>query len=156
MRGILAAGGPLTSEQFESLLQYIAHRRILLAEGQLRCAVALAKFSREGERPEERLSAISRAYYAMYNAARALVFLRMGQDVSDHSKLPKHLPDDLHNRESWREKLEKYRRYRNEADYDPFARWSLTQVWTGIQEDAGLFLAVVRKACPHDVAEESE
>ena len=145
-RGILAGRESLTAEGFEHLIADIVFRRLALAEGQLRSADLLAS-SRKTGNLEELLSAVSRAYFAMYNTARALVFLRKGKDVNEHRRLPDHLPEDLPDRDEWAKRLRKYRDLRNDADYDPFADWETLKLWHAIREDAGLFLARVRKLC---------
>lgn len=143
IRGILAGRESLTAEGFEDLIAGIALQRLALAEGQLRSADLLAS----SKKAEELLSAVSRAYFAMYNTARALVFLRKGKDVNEHRRLPDHLPADLPDRDKWVKRLRKYRDLRNDADYDPFARGEVLELWTAIRRDAGLFLARVRELC---------
>lgn len=64
-------------------------------------------------------SSISRHYYAMYHAARAVVFAEVGgDDHEQHSVLPANLPSSLPDRASRAAKLTDARALRNEADYD--------------------------------------
>jgi uncharacterized protein (UPF0332 family) len=66
-------------------------------------------------------AAISRYYYAMYNAARAITFcFHQGDDHQSHSDLPDHLPANLPNIAARRNELLDARLARNQADYDPF------------------------------------
>ncbi|SFR71243.1 Uncharacterized protein, contains HEPN domain, UPF0332 family [Agromyces sp. CF514] len=66
-------------------------------------------------------SSISRSYYAMYHAARAIAYASHGgDDYEKHSVLPRNLPgglDQLALRES---QLTDARLLRNQADYDPY------------------------------------
>lgn len=66
---------------------------------------------------------ISRSYYAMYHAMRAVVFYDYGGDDHEaHSRLHEHLPGDLEDREMIGADLKAARLRRNEADYDPYPR----------------------------------
>jgi uncharacterized protein (UPF0332 family) len=66
-------------------------------------------------------SAISRHYYAMYHAARAIVFGDFGgDDFQRHSQLPRHLPPSMTNVLQRETELTDARLLRNQADYDPY------------------------------------
>lgn len=66
-------------------------------------------------------SSISRHYYAMYHAARAVVFaVTTGDDHERHSVLPRNLPVALANQSQRENELTAARLLRNEADYDPY------------------------------------
>lgn len=66
-------------------------------------------------------SSISRHYYAMYHAARAVVFaVTAGDDHERHSVLPRKLPASMTNRARRENELTSARLLRNEADYDPY------------------------------------
>lgn len=72
-------------------------------------------------RPSQSRSAISRYYYGMYHAMRAVVyFVEKGDDHQDHSALPKKTPHDFANAAAWQNNLKDARGRRNEADYDPY------------------------------------
>ena len=72
-------------------------------------------------RPPEYRIAISRGYYAMYHAFRAVVFFAMdGDDHQKHSQLPDHIPTDFPNHASWQNRLKVARLERNRADYEPY------------------------------------
>jgi uncharacterized protein (UPF0332 family) len=66
-------------------------------------------------------SAISRHYYAMYHAARSIVYADYGGDDHErHNELPRHLPAKLLNRTVREQQLTGARFLRNEADYDVY------------------------------------
>lgn len=68
---------------------------------------------------EQYRSAISRHYYAMYHAARAIVFAHVsGDDHERHSTLPRHLPPSFPDVIARRAELNDARALRNQADYD--------------------------------------
>lgn len=68
-------------------------------------------------------SAISRYYYAMYHAARAICFgYHKGDDYQQHSVLPNHLPGQLPKVSQWTTSLNNARLVRNMADYDLYPR----------------------------------
>jgi hypothetical protein len=72
-------------------------------------------------RPPMRRTAVGRYYYAMYQAARAVVFFcTPGDDHEPHSELPKWLPVDFPDADRWKNELKDARLRRNEADYDPY------------------------------------
>jgi uncharacterized protein (UPF0332 family) len=66
-------------------------------------------------------SAISRHYYAMYHAARSIVYADFrGDDYERHNILPRHLPAKLPDKMSREQQLTNARLLRNEADYDVY------------------------------------
>jgi uncharacterized protein (UPF0332 family) len=66
---------------------------------------------------------LNRSYYAMYHAARAVVFfVHGGDDHERHSELPSKLPKDFPNRPQWESDLTGARVRRNEADYGPYPK----------------------------------
>jgi uncharacterized protein (UPF0332 family) len=97
-----------------SLIRQVTSDRLLLAGDHLR----------SGDQDIFALhfrSAISRHYYAMYHAARAIVFAEVGgDDYQQHSDLPRHLPSSLPIRQTREQQLTDARLLRNEADYDPY------------------------------------
>ena len=72
-------------------------------------------------------SAYSRAYYAAYNASKALRYFANGQ-VSllgdDHKRAGIDLPDDFPNIDTWSRDITQLLEHRQRADYD---NWSTTQ-----------------------------
>jgi uncharacterized protein (UPF0332 family) len=72
-------------------------------------------------RPAQFRSSISRAYYAMYHAARAVSYISHGgDDYQEHSKLSEKFPDDFPDYLNWRNRLRAARLARNRADYEPY------------------------------------
>ena len=70
-----------------------------------------------------RRTVVSRAYYAMYHAARAATFLSYGgDDHEQHTVLPSKLPQDFPDQKRWQNALKNARLERNRADYDPYPR----------------------------------
>lgn len=68
-------------------------------------------------------TAVSRAYYAMYHAFRAVsFFVNGGDDYEAHLALPKHIPNDFPMHISWENDLKDARLQRNQADYDPYPK----------------------------------
>jgi len=66
-------------------------------------------------------SSISRHYYAMYHAARSIVFAETrGDDHQRHRDLPRHIPEGMANSTQRELELTTARLLRNEADYDPY------------------------------------
>jgi uncharacterized protein (UPF0332 family) len=72
-------------------------------------------------RPARHRDGISRSYYSMYHAARAVVYLaKQGDDHQEHDQVYKFLPSDFPDMETWQNELKEARLKRNEADYDCF------------------------------------
>ena len=68
-------------------------------------------------------TAVSRSYYSMYHAFRAVVFaIHGGDDHQEHAKLPSAIPQDFPSRSHWENDLKTARLDRNRADYDPYPR----------------------------------
>lgn len=66
-------------------------------------------------------ASVGRHYYAMYHAARAIVFgVHQGDDFEKHSVLPRNLPANLANAAQLEADLTAARLARNQADYDPY------------------------------------
>jgi uncharacterized protein (UPF0332 family) len=72
-------------------------------------------------RPPMYRSAISRYYYAMYHAIRAVVyFANRGDDYEEHAQLPTAVPRDFRDGDLWANALKNAREIRNRADYEPY------------------------------------
>ena len=101
-------------------------------------------------------SAISRYYYAMYHAMRATVYVFYdGDDHQEHTKLPRHIPDDFPTPGTWQTRLKNARYARNAADYDPYPKANLAWKYRAetIKRDADDLLAACTqylrgKGCP--------
>ncbi|MFK0214786.1 HEPN domain-containing protein [Streptomyces sp. NPDC090298] len=66
-------------------------------------------------------SAISRHYYAMYHAGRAIVYAtNRGDDFERHHILPRNLPSGLPEKSKLEGELTNARLLRNQADYDAY------------------------------------
>lgn len=102
----------------DELLEQATKDRFELAQESLRNG----KWVLGATKPRYRV-VVARNYYAMYHAARALVFfIEGGDDHEAHSELPKHLPKDFPDRERWENEIKNSRFERNRADYDPYPK----------------------------------
>src|SRR5688572_24304784 len=100
----------LAGRPIEHLLREASSARFQLAKRFLHSARHLL-----GARPKLHRDAISRAYYAMYHAARAVAFLtNEGDDYEPHDKLASGLPKDFPDMENWQNELKIARLLRNE------------------------------------------
>jgi uncharacterized protein (UPF0332 family) len=96
------------------LKQQVVMDRLLLAGEHLRSGDHLLFSTRYR-------SAISRHYYAMYHAARAIVFAENGgDDYERHNILPRNLPPSLPDSTTRESELTDARLLRNQADYDAY------------------------------------
>jgi uncharacterized protein (UPF0332 family) len=78
--------------------------------------------------------AVSRYYYAMYHAMRAVVyFVERGDDHQEHRDLPPMTPDDFPQASNWRNELKSARQRRNSADYDPYPK--ANNAWRATAEE---------------------
>ena len=108
----LPAGGGRHPFPLPQLVTQVTSDRLLLAGEHLRAGDQLI-FALQFR------SAISRHYYAMYHAARAIVFADVGgDDHQSHSVLPRNLPQKLPDIARREQELVDARLLRNEADYD--------------------------------------
>lgn len=108
----LPVGGSKYPFPTNQLLQQVVSDRLLLAGGHLRAGDALL-FATQYR------SAISRFYYAMYQAARAIAFAEIkGDDYERHYILPRKLPATIDNPVMREAELVDARLLRNQADYD--------------------------------------
>ena len=84
---------------------------------------------------------ISRCYYAMYHAARALVLHVRRADLDDHDRLPAALGQVLGT--DYGDVLGQWREMRNQTDYSPYTPVDLASQAVMAVSDANLLL----KAC---------
>lgn len=112
----LTDGGPLDAVTLERSVKTAVADRFVLARGLIKAAKVLA----ENEDSLVRRSAVSRAYYAGYHAARATVFEVERRDVDDHEKLPGLVDLALKGQAQAGDVLKELRRLRNEMDYSPY------------------------------------
>lgn len=107
-----------TGSQVDDLVAKIALDRLALGAALHREARAAMNRT-----PASYRNAISRAYYAMYQTFRGIVFLMSkGDDHEKHSILPAHLPKDFPAVSYWENALKTARLERNRADYEPYPR----------------------------------
>lgn len=90
--------------------------RLVVAKGMLDAARVLAGH----ENVMVRRSAISRAYYGAYQAARATVFEVDHRDEDSHEDLPKAVDRVLSGNIAAGETLTELKRLRHETDYSPY------------------------------------
>ncbi|MFI2113153.1 hypothetical protein ACH489_01695 [Streptomyces rubiginosohelvolus] len=96
------------------LMRQVVSDRLFLAGEQLRAGDHLLLGG-------QHRSAISRHYYAMYQAARAIVFAETrGDDYERHNILPRNLPPTLEDSATREAELTNARLLRNQADYDVY------------------------------------
>jgi uncharacterized protein (UPF0332 family) len=86
------------------------------------------RFRRQADRmlklqPPLYRDAVSRYYYSMYHAMRAVVFyVEHGDDYQEHSELPKRTPKDFADASLWQNALKDARERRNAVDYEPYPK----------------------------------
>jgi uncharacterized protein (UPF0332 family) len=119
-------------------------------------------FRRQGDRmiaaqPPLYRDALSRFYYSMYHAMRAVVFFAEGgDDHQEHKKLPAYTPTDFPQAPLWQNALKDARTKRNAADYDAYPksekayRAGALELQTKAQELEKLSRAyLIAKGCAH-------
>jgi len=100
----------------EEIVVQITADRFRLAEG---CAKVAQNLLESGIVSEATYrSIISRNYYAIYQAARAIVFHVTRNDVDDHRRLSDHVGKILG--PQWGKVVDRWRKARNEMDYSPY------------------------------------
>jgi uncharacterized protein (UPF0332 family) len=127
----------------EQLIDNAAKDRFAFARETLRCA----RRALNDAEPQYRL-ALARSYYAMYHAARSVVFfIEGGDDHEAHMELPKYIPKDFPDRERWENEIKTARFERNKADYDPYPKSdrAFSAPARSTFETAGLFIAIARR-----------
>lgn len=100
----------------KQLQVHVANDRLKLAKLHLNDATAVSKCT-----PSMNRAVVSRAYYALYHAARASSYISFGgDDHEQHTVLPTKFPADFPDADIWRNRLKDARLERNRADYDPY------------------------------------
>lgn len=120
-----------------------------VAADRLRLAIELRRSGNICIRSKSKLfrDAISRYYYSMYHALRAVAFIHhAGDDHEAHSVLPTKIPQDLANAGKWANLLKSAREHRNRADYDPYPRGraSWSAIALDIKQDVDALLPEVK------------
>jgi uncharacterized protein (UPF0332 family) len=127
----------------DQLLEHAAKDRFKFAQQTLQCA----RWALKQPRPQYR-TGLSRSYYSMYHAARAVIFfVEEGDDYEAHQELPRHLPGDFPDRARWENEIKTARFERNRADYDPYpkADRAFASTATSTFSVAESFLPVARR-----------
>lgn len=115
-RVLISFGAPDTSLLDDAVFAQ-ARAWFRLGKKHLRIARLLMRVA-----PKNWRSVVSRAYYASYNASKAVRYLVNGSvrlDGEDHKHVGD-LPDDFPERDSWSAFLTDLRDARNMSDYDPW------------------------------------
>ena len=112
----LTAEAPLNAAAVAGTLTEIVADRFQMARGFIKAAKVL----RSNPDPMIQRSAVSRAYYGAYQAARATLLSIARQDEGDHERLGREI-DELKNIPGAPgATLKELRRLRNEFDYSPY------------------------------------
>ena len=106
----------LDAPTLEAALVQAVDDRFALARGFVDAAKVLAA----SQDPIVRRSAVSRAYYGAYHAARAVVFAVHRRDEKDHDKVAQGVDALLRRQGSLQTALKELRDLRNEMDYSPY------------------------------------
>lgn len=105
-----------TLARFDDAVANVVKQWYLLARRHLRVARRLVR------PPRDWRSAVSRTYYAAYNASRAVRYRvngRVKPGAEDHKEVGD-LPNDFPNRDQWSSFLDDLRYDRNVSDYEPW------------------------------------
>jgi len=127
----------LTQSQVDELINRLAQDRFAKAREYLVFAQNLAL-----NEPLHQPQIISRCYYAMYHAARALVLHIRRADVDDHERLPVALGQALG--ANYRDILNRWREMRNRVDYSPYPPADMADQSVTALQEAEVLLAACR------------
>jgi hypothetical protein len=138
---LLEEVGTLDAARFRGVVGDISLDRLGLAEEFLDAAQRVPS-----DKSVDHRVAVCRSYYAMYQAARSVVFAHAREDIDDHFKLPQNLPDDFPDRRQWVERLRFWRVKRNDLDYSPYvsADDDLEELRRAGTKEAGEFCRLAR------------
>ena len=106
----------LDSRWLETAVADLVRDRFRLARGFIKAARVLAR----SKDAIVRRSALSRAYYGAYHAARATHFAIQRQDENNHIELAKKIDKLLGEQHGVGSSLRELRQQRDEADYSPY------------------------------------
>ena len=107
-----------TGHTLDELRDRATADRLDLARRFLRRAERMVRLS-----PPLYRDAVSRLYYSMYHAWRALVFFTHGgDDYEKHSELSLRSPPGFPNEDVWKNRLKVARLERNKVDYDAYPK----------------------------------
>jgi hypothetical protein len=128
--------------KYDAAVSSTVRSYLRLAAAQLRVATA------SGTNGDAWRTLVSRAYYAAYNASKAVrlyVYGFTANDASDHKNVGE-LPDDFPTHAQWTSKLIDMRFDRNVADYEPWpgSKAKLKKIPPTTLTDAQQFVTAVR------------
>jgi uncharacterized protein (UPF0332 family) len=132
-----------SSKQIDDLRQRATADRVDMAVAFRRRAAILLN-----QHPPMCRDAISRYYYSVYHAFRAVVFFNSnGDDHNGHSDLQKQVPTDFPQADIWKNNLKIARELRNEADYDLYPKSDSAWIRNAeqVREIADLAIPEVRR-----------
>ncbi len=130
--------GYLTRTQVDELITRLARERSTKAQEYLAFAGQL-----DASATLNLPHIVSRCYYAMYHAARAVVLHVRRADLDDHERLPAALGQCLGR--PYGDMLGRGREARNQVDYSPYPPADLRQQALAVVSDAELLLAACRE-----------
>lgn len=111
----------ISTTKVEELISQLTKDRFKKAQAYLKFAHQLNL-----QREEEQAHIVSRIYYAMYHAARAIVLHTQRMDVDDHKKLATAFGQIAGG--SWEDILTEWRKLRNRLDYSPYLPPDLSSI----------------------------
>jgi uncharacterized protein (UPF0332 family) len=127
----------LTQTQVDDLINRLVSERFIKAAAFLDFAQQL-----DAEAVLNQPHIISRCYYAMYHAVRAVVLHIRRADFDDHERLPMVLSQILGTQ--YGEILGKWREVRNQVDYSPYAPADSDTLTQAALDDAAALLMACR------------
>jgi uncharacterized protein (UPF0332 family) len=125
--------GYLTRSQVDDLINRLVGDRMAKAEAYHAFAQQL-----NVHLPLHHSHIVSRCYYAMYHAARAVVLHFRQSDLDDHDRLPTIFGQVIG--QDYGEMLGRWREERNQADYSPYAAPDSAQKAAAALDDTGALL----------------
>lgn len=130
--------GYLTPAQVDELITRLVRERLIKAQEYLAFAGQL-----DANATLNLPHIVSRCYYAMYHAARAVVLHVRRADLDDHERLPAALGQILGR--PYGDMLGRWREARNQVDYSPYPPGDLRQQALAAVSDAELLLMACRE-----------
>jgi len=126
--------GLLHEGQVQELIDRLVRDRLLKAKSYLRFAQQL-----DDQESEAQVHIVSRCYYAMYHAVRAVVFHIKQVDVDDHERLAAVFAQVVEER--WGIELDGWRKWRNRVEYSPYLPANMEPLCVRALEHAAELLA---------------
>jgi len=136
--------GLIDSKQLENFINGMVKDRFKKGKAFIEFALKLNISS-----PEDQPQIISRNYYGMYHIARAVVFHTSRIDTNDHDLLSRKFTETVKiektKAEMIGEKLEEWRKKRNNVDYDPYLPHNIITICEESIDDAKEILKICSK-----------